>query len=72
MVVTSDHGEGLGEHGEETHGYFAYDNTIRVPLLVYAGSQVKPAQTTGVEVGWTCLPVGHRTNDTDPGGCRPF
>ncbi len=34
VVLTSDHGEGFGEHGEATHGYFAYDSTIRVPLVV--------------------------------------
>ena len=30
----SDHGESLGEHGENTHGVFLYDSTIRVPLLI--------------------------------------
>ena len=34
IVLTSDHGEALGEKGEKTHGYFAYNNTIRVPLLI--------------------------------------
>ncbi|MEO6323676.1 MAG: sulfatase, partial [Thermoanaerobaculia bacterium] len=34
VVVTSDHGEGLGEHGEETHGVLLYDATLHVPLLV--------------------------------------
>jgi len=34
IVVTSDHGEGLGEHGEQEHGLFVYESTIRVPLLV--------------------------------------
>jgi len=34
VVLTSDHGEGFGEHGEATHGYFAYDSTIRVPLVM--------------------------------------
>jgi len=33
LVVTSDHGESLGEHGEEVHGYFVYEATLRVPLL---------------------------------------
>src|SRR5450756_2457304 len=28
IVVTGDHGEGLGEHGEETHGLFLYDSTL--------------------------------------------
>jgi len=34
VVLTADHGEGLGEHGEQTHGLFAYDSTLRVPLIV--------------------------------------
>ena len=36
FAVTSDHGEGLGEHGEATHGPFLYQSTLRVPLLVSA------------------------------------
>lgn len=35
VVLTSDHGEGLGEHGEPTHSYFVYDSTIRVPLIFW-------------------------------------
>ena len=34
IVVASDHGQGLGGHGEETHGVFLYDETIHVPLLL--------------------------------------
>ena len=34
IAVMSDHGESLGEHGEDTHGVFLYDSTIRVPLLL--------------------------------------
>ncbi len=34
IVFTSDHGEGLGDHGESTHGYFIYQSTVRVPLIV--------------------------------------
>jgi choline-sulfatase len=34
VVVTSDHGEGLGEHGEDVHGYFVYESTLNVPLVV--------------------------------------
>jgi arylsulfatase A-like enzyme/tetratricopeptide (TPR) repeat protein len=34
VVATSDHGEGLGEHGELTHGLFAYESTLRVPLIL--------------------------------------
>jgi len=36
VIVTSDHGEGLGEHGEETHGFFVYESAMRVPLIVRA------------------------------------
>lgn len=34
VVVTADHGEALGDHGEQTHGLFAYSSTLRVPLIV--------------------------------------
>jgi arylsulfatase A-like enzyme/Flp pilus assembly protein TadD len=33
IAVMADHGESLGEHGEDTHGIFLYDETIHVPLL---------------------------------------
>ena len=34
IVITGDHGEALGEHGERTHGFFLYDSTLRVPLII--------------------------------------
>ena len=34
-VLTGDHGESLGEHGEESHGLFAYDATLHVPLVAF-------------------------------------
>jgi arylsulfatase A-like enzyme/Flp pilus assembly protein TadD len=34
VIVTGDHGEGLGDHGEQAHGIFAYESTLRVPLIV--------------------------------------
>ena len=40
IVVTADHGESLGEHGETTHGVFVYDVTMRVPVVLWAGSRV--------------------------------
>ena len=40
VVLTADHGESLGEHGEETHGVFAYEATLRVPLILYASVAV--------------------------------
>ena len=41
VAVTSDHGEGLGDHGESDHGYFIYDSTLRVPLII-AGPGIPP------------------------------
>lgn len=50
MVVTSDHGEGLGEHDEQLHGFFAYQSTLRVPLIFHG---------PGIEVGGRLAgPVG--------------
>jgi arylsulfatase A-like enzyme/thioredoxin-like negative regulator of GroEL len=34
IVVVGDHGEGLGEHHEDTHGIFLYDSTTHVPLIM--------------------------------------
>ena len=34
IAVMADHGEALGEHGEDTHGFFLYDETIHVPLVI--------------------------------------
>jgi arylsulfatase A-like enzyme/Flp pilus assembly protein TadD len=42
VILTSDHGESLGEHGEATHGVFAYEATLRVPLVVYAPALFQP------------------------------
>jgi len=35
VVLTADHGESLGEHGEETHAYFVYESTMHVPLIFW-------------------------------------
>ena len=42
LVLISDHGESLGDHGESSHGYFMYQSTLRVPLIVHW-----PAGTAG-------------------------
>jgi arylsulfatase A-like enzyme len=42
-IVVGDHGEGLGDHGERTHGMLLYDSTLRVPMIVAA-----PGQREGV------------------------
>ena len=35
IILLSDHGEGLGEHGELDHGVFIYEQTLRVPLIFH-------------------------------------
>lgn len=50
VILTGDHGESLGEHGELTHNYFAYNSTIWVPLIVSA---------PGIEKGRTAEYVCH-------------
>ncbi len=34
-ILLSDHGEGLGDHGESSHGYFIYQSTLHVPLMIH-------------------------------------
>jgi len=59
LLVTSDHGESLGEHGEQSHGLFVYDATIRVPFLVagpgIAPGRVAPTIARGIDVLPTLL-----------------
>lgn len=43
IILTGDHGESLGEHGEPTHGYFAYNSTLWIPLLI-SNIGVKPGR----------------------------
>lgn len=45
ICVTSDHGESLGEHDESTHGYYIYDSTVRVPLIMKV-----PGEKKGIRV----------------------
>lgn len=35
IVLTGDHGESLGEHGEKTHGFFLYNATLHVPVILH-------------------------------------
>src|SRR5205823_177742 len=44
IVLAGDHGEGLGEHGEKTHGFFIYNSTMHVPLIF---KMPAPQATTG-------------------------
>ena len=53
VVVTSDHGEGLGDHGEEEHLFFVYDSTLRVPLVLRWPGQIR----AGSRVAGQCRSV---------------
>jgi arylsulfatase A-like enzyme/Flp pilus assembly protein TadD len=60
VVVVGDHGESLGDHGEKEHGYYIYDATVRVPLIVRVpGSDLEgvrvPAQVRTIDVLPTVL-----------------
>ncbi len=67
IVVVGDHGEGLGEHGEDSHAYFVYDSTLRVPLVLRRGDRSRAGErastmTSVVDVGPTiCEALGIRT-----------
>ncbi|RMH21154.1 MAG: tetratricopeptide repeat protein [Acidobacteria bacterium] len=50
VVLTADHGEAFGDHGELTHGLFAYEATLKVPLVIWG---------PGIAAGEDRRPVGH-------------
>jgi arylsulfatase A-like enzyme/Flp pilus assembly protein TadD len=44
IVLSGDHGESLGEHGEKTHGFFIYNATLHVPMIIHL-PQARSVQT---------------------------
>jgi len=53
VVLTGDHGESLGEHGEKTHGLLAYNATLWVPLIIAApglGHRVVPSLVSHADI----------------------
>lgn len=76
VVITADHGEGLGEHNEDTHGYFTYNTTLRVPLIV-RGPGIPRGQISQEPVSLIDLYpsikrwLGFSTQSTDPGRALP-
>jgi arylsulfatase A-like enzyme/Flp pilus assembly protein TadD len=50
VVLTSDHGESLGEHREIRHGYFVYDATLLVPLIIKPFQDTTKARTVTQQV----------------------
>ena len=53
VVFLSDHGEGLGDHGEKEHGVFLYRESIRVPVVVKLPGSLFGGTTVGTPVGLT-------------------
>jgi choline-sulfatase len=51
ITVVADHGEALGEHGEQSHGLFLYDETIHVPLLIKLPAAVSHHSVIQTRVG---------------------
>jgi len=51
IAFLSDHGESLGEHGEHEHGFFVYNSTVHIPLIV------KPPAGSGIRPGRAVRPV---------------
>jgi choline-sulfatase len=70
IVVAGDHGEGLGDHGEQTHGMLLYDSTLRVPLII--ASPGRPAGVRDEAVGLADLAptIAHAAGVTAPDAMR--
>lgn len=56
VIITADHGESLGDHGEATHGMFAYESTLHVPLIIATVQPNQSRSTRGVVID---APVRH-------------
>lgn len=50
LILTSDHGEGLGQHGEDTHMMFVYDTTLLVPLIMRCPGQLPAGRRVAGQV----------------------
>lgn len=50
VVFTADHGESLGEHGERTHGFFVYDATLKVPLILSSNQSLPTDKSISSQV----------------------
>ncbi|MBN1765576.1 MAG: sulfatase-like hydrolase/transferase [Sedimentisphaerales bacterium] len=46
IIITGDHGEMLGEHGEAEHGFFIYQSNIKVPLIIKVPGRGKQLRVT--------------------------
>jgi len=73
LILVGDHGEGLGSHGEGTHGYFIYDYAIHVPLIIVTpfedlqGVRV-PSQVRIVDIFPTLMEIAVVASPTETHG----
>jgi choline-sulfatase len=65
VIVVGDHGEGLGEHNEDTHGIFLYDSTLHVPLIVKQSWAVAAISKKGVGTAVDPNPLATRALKTE-------
>jgi arylsulfatase A-like enzyme/Flp pilus assembly protein TadD len=56
IILTSDHGEGLGDHGEQQHGILLYRELIRVPMLVKLPGAERKGETRSEPVALVDIP----------------
>jgi arylsulfatase A-like enzyme/Flp pilus assembly protein TadD len=57
LILTSDHGEALGDHGETTHGLFAYEATLHIPLVLWGPGLVTPGRDSSLRRHVDILPT---------------
>ena len=55
MIAVGDHGEGLGDHGEQTHGFMLFDATLRVPMIVSLPGRIQQGARVKSTVSLTDL-----------------
>ena len=54
IAITGDHGESLGEHGEKTHGFFVYNSTLKIPMMLsFPGASPKHVSAAAATVDLT-------------------
>lgn len=58
IVFLSDHGESLGEHGEKEHGFFIYNSTVQIPLILKPAKDEKIAPDRTVAAAVESIQVG--------------
>lgn len=66
LIVAGDHGEGLGDHGERTHGMLVYDSTLLVPLIVSAPGHAAGRRDEAVSLADLAPTILHAAEVTPP------